>query len=1388
MASNKKIKQTSPNSHQEFKVLSIDKMGRVITTGDDRFSYGVLLPQNILVNSTYIPIENAISFIQRRFSIGSRIVAKVDDIVINKYGTSIAFLSINIPATKELSLPLEELIEGEIYDVVVDEIQSDYYCLSINGSSIKGYIEISAFGKDKPTIGASLHLRLDLKGENYFQYVHFITVDDTKDIKTINSIELVDEYTQEIYESLFTKTERSLLPEEDVDLAKRLIRKYPNITRKESFLDDLLCLYCRYDAKLEIVISSFNKYNASYLTDSSYWVKYYRDKETDKECLLLFNSDDIVILISLDDNTLVIKELYYNRTNQAAKELLEENKDACLKLDSGKLHILNKYQPIPHGFSPDDVLDYIAGMQSFHNGILKDLRYDIIDFRKDNAKEFNILKKVIEFEKDIEIKKGGDIVFINKESNIVRTASTTYKSGVAFHFDMSSTDYSKLVNDEAEDNIYVSITDENGKPLRSGILSYDSETKRASLEFPNKDNSIDSSKVREGFYLRKRNTIEHYELQVDALTEFIKNRGASFYDDMMSGSLPAPVITDDIDKIEFFDEKLQNATSDNNQPLAVKRAIGNQKVTLIQGPPGTGKTTVIVEIVRQLVKQGKRVLVCSQAHAAVDNIVEKLKAIPAEEQEIISMSIGNEGEEESWGEGFNSEDYKLYLNNNKRLISRLNNGDSEDDIQQDIDTKYIYSNAIAKQYKASHEYILQYYDESEALYEKSDAIIEKILSESDKFSYSLLEACRYQTMDVILGTCIGIGMNKILRRGTIKFDTVIIDEAAKANLAESIVPLNLGERFVLVGDDKQLPPYSDPELIDAYIERIPQKGKEKLNREDVLKAVTTSLFQKIHESEDFPPECITMLNYQYRMHPDIGELISNVFYDGKVNMGKNTTMQQISLTTPFHEQVTFIDTNRGDKKYGGYGPYERFVNNSYCNELETEIICEQVLPVLQKSIDIKETSIGIITPYRAQRDLLKHSIRDCNYRSCVYTIDSIQGREFDIVIFSFVRAFRTNSTQKVGFLDDMRRLNVSLSRAKKKLILVGHKATLTDAKFHNEQDAIGIKPHDVFCRLSESSITFSHKTKADIFVEKYHVGDTIPCVVDSVTENMVYVVFKNDTIFYYPIHMTNSSYLEAIKDANEVNIKFKRYDSNKKPKFDIISFTDKDGKNHDVISIESYQEIFPLGKEVSVQYVGKDERGDIRVQHYGFRGKIPRNTYPRGYFETLQEGQELRARVYYVDLDRQIVSFCPIIKEDIVPFILDGQIKNFCCKVIDKPSVCNVELEFDGGYSAIFYIQSLWFNFLEVGKMYTSIGYDIPNTRAFVFRGRYFPTFANKYSVGDHVIGKLVHKGIRPIAIADGYPGFVTAGNFSKYRVGASCDFIINEINEEQQYVNFILV
>ena len=1331
---NKKI-EISSNALTEVTVLSIDVMGRVITSGGEGFSYGILFPQNVFVNSTPVPIEKAISFTKETCATGSKFKAEVKQII-EKQGILIALLTLNVNVIKEINLPFERLKEGTKYYLVVEDVQSDYYKLSLEGLPMIGYIEKSTLDDIQCTAGATLSLRLDRKGENLFQYLHFQPLNDLQQIQTVNCIDRSNEETEIIFSQLFSETERNLLSNEDVEFAKKLIKKYPSLNREDAFLDDLRCLYCRYDSKLEITISSLNKSISHALTASTYWVKYYHDKNYEEEHLLLFNSDDIVILILLENNELVIKELYHDRTNLAAKWLLKANSDACLKLDAGKLHILNKYQSVPYGFSVDDALGYIEEMQNLHEGLLKDLKENLVVFRKDNATDFEILKEIISFEKDKENENNGGVVFVSKESNIERTTSTYYSSGVAFYFDLLSSEYSRLVNEEIDDNVYVSITDENGKPLRSGLLTYDTESRRACIEFPNKDNNIDSDRVREGFYLKKRNATEHLKLQVEALSHFIQNKGASFYDEMMSGSLPAPIITEEIDNIDFYDKKLQEASKDNNQPLAVKRALGNQKVVLVQGPPGTGKTTVIVEIVRQLVKQGRKVLVCSQAHAAVDNIVEKLKEIPQEEQEILSMSIGNEGEEESWGEGFNPEDYKLFLNNNKRLIKHLINGETAADIQQLIENHFIYGNTIAKQYKESHEYILRNYANNPSLYECSESIIEKLLMESDKFSYNLLETCRYQTMDVILGTCIGIGMNKILKRGVIKFDTVIIDEAAKANLAESIVPLQLGERYVLVGDDKQLPPYYDLELIDSYLTHITNQKNVLVHQDDILKTVSISLFQKIHDSDNFPQECVTMLNYQYRMHPDIGEFISKVFYEGKVNMGQNTPMHRLSVpATPFDRQVVFIDTSVGSRKDSGHGSFDRFDNNSYCNDYEADIICEEVIPMLQKSINFREVSIGIITPYRAQRDLLRHSIKDTNLKDCIYTIDSIQGKEFDIVVFSFVRAFKPTATRKVGFLDDMRRLNVSLSRAKKKLILVGHKATLINPAFHIEQDIVGIKPYEVFDKLSKTSISFNRKTKADVFAEKYNIGDEIPCIVDYVKDNNVYVIFKNDHNFRYPIQLFNSEYLREIEHSKEITIKFKELNAKEKPVFEIVSYTDSEKVPQKLISLESYMDIFPLGTIVVVSYAGIDEKGNILVEHLGFRGKILKKSFPEGYFQNLSKGQGLKVRVYAVDNKHQLISFCPLFEENIIPHILDGNIKNFCCTIISKPSFDSVELEFDGGFASIFKIYQpyRWMDFAEINRIYTSISYNKKSQYVLIRKNCQRPAISEKYSIGDNI-------------------------------------------------------
>ena len=207
-----------------------------------------------------------------------------------------------------------------------------------------------------------------------------------------------------------------------------------------------------------------------------------------------------------------------------------------------------------------------------------------------------------------------------------------------------------------------------------------------------------------------------------------------------------------------------------------------------------------------------------------------------------------------------------------------------------------------------------------------------------------------------------------------------------------------------------------------------------------------------------------------------------------------------------------------------------------------------------------------------------------------------------------------------------------------------------------------------------------------------------------------------------------------------------------------------------------------------VTYTGKDEKGDIRVKHHSFQGKIPRSTYFPGALNKLNGGQPIRARVYYVDIEHQLISFCPILEENIIPYILNGTIKNFCCKVVNKPSIGHVEFEFDGGYTAIFNIQLLWYNFLEIGKSYASVGYDTSRSCAIIRRDRYFKPFVEKHAIEDEITGKIVHVGRTSIAIADDFPGYITIGDCSCFKEGDICKLIVYEINKEQYYVNFKLV
>ena len=331
---------------------------------------------------------------------------------------------------------------------------------------------------------------------------------------------------------------------------------------------------------------------------------------------------------------------------------------------------------------------------------------------------------------------------------------------------------------------------------------------------------------------------------------------------------------------------------------------------------------------------------------------------------------------------------------------------------------------------------------------------------------------------------------------------------------------------------------------------------------------------------------------------------------------------------------------------------------------------------------------------------------------------------------------------------------------------------------------LGIKPHEVFEKLSKEPIMFSNKTKADIFDEKYQVGDVIPCNVIDISDGSVGLEFKNDSIFYYRIKLHNITYLGDIDKDTCVNIRFEKRDENRKPVFNIISYIDNKGKTIDIETIDSYAVKHPLGSVCTVTVTGRDYKGDVRVSHKGFNGKIPNSSYPKGYLDHVVTGKQLECRVAYVDIERQTISFFPVFEIDILPYIKSGEIKNFYCKVLDKNHYNGkIKFEFDGGEIESFAMYHPWCDFLEIGKEYTHVGYYKDKDMMMFYQDVYFRKFQSMFTVGDVVNGKIIYNNGRFVtAQIAGYPCSVNGKN-KRLKVGDKYDFTIFDIDESNKKV-----
>lgn len=271
-------------------------------------------------------------------------------------------------------------------------------------------------------------------------------------------------------------------------------------------------------------------------------------------------------------------------------------------------------------------------------------------------------------------------------------------------------------------------------------------------------------------------------------------------------------------------------------------------------------------------------------------------------------------------------------------------------------------------------------------------------------------------------TCLGIA--SLSAAIGFDFDWVIVDEAGKATPLEILVPICLGKKIILVGDHKQLPPIVDEALLNL-------QNKEKINISK--KDLELSLFEYLEQS--LSDECKSILNEQYRMNPIIGNLISELFYENKLKSRTSKEEKTISLKLYDCKPLVWLSTasNSGRK--------EERIADSYRNSCEAKIIFEQLLQIDEELGALKlKKETAIIAGYRGQRDKLTR-LYESNYKERFHnitieinTVDAFQGRETDIVFYSVVRS---NDEGKLGFLKDVRRLNVALSRSKELLVVVG---------------------------------------------------------------------------------------------------------------------------------------------------------------------------------------------------------------------------------------------------------------------------------------------------------------------------------------------------------------
>ncbi len=423
------------------------------------------------------------------------------------------------------------------------------------------------------------------------------------------------------------------------------------------------------------------------------------------------------------------------------------------------------------------------------------------------------------------------------------------------------------------------------------------------------------------------------------------------------------------------------------QEEAVNQVLRAKDVAIVHGPPGTGKTTTLVEAIRETLMRESQVLVCAQSNMAVDWISEKLV-----DRGINVLRIGNPTK---------VNDKMLSFTYERRFESHPD---------------YTQLWAIRK---AIRELRAHRKRGDEKFHQKLESLKSRATELEIRINSELFGEAR-----VIASTL--VGSSSRLLDGQ-KFGTLFIDEAAQALEAACWIPLRRVSRVVLAGDHCQLPP-----TVKSIAALKAGLGKTLMER-----------LVELH------PEAVTLLRMQYRMNDDIMRFSSNYFYDGKVESAPEVKYRGIlDLDIP----IEWLDTSTLDGK-------EQFVGESFgrINKAEAELTLDTLQSYFQRigkqRILDERIDVGIISPYRAQVQYLRRllmkreTFKPFRRYISVNTVDGFQGQERDVIVISLVRS---NDEGQIGFLRDLRRMNVAITRARMKLIILGDKTTMMRHPFYRQ--------------------------------------------------------------------------------------------------------------------------------------------------------------------------------------------------------------------------------------------------------------------------------------------------------------------------------------------------